>query len=146
MLALMVLSLLSLALVQISLRLVADSGFTWAEPVARLMVMWLALLGALAATRQHKHVTIDALPRLLGPRARRVAWVLAQLAGAAAAGVLAWLALDLLAMELDSPSRLPGGIPGWAGMLVLPPGFALMGLRFLLAAFMVPPDARAAAR
>jgi TRAP-type C4-dicarboxylate transport system permease small subunit len=143
-LALLVLLLLALALAQIGLRLAADTGFTWAEPVSRLMVMWLALLGALAATRQRKHIAIDALPRLLGPRARRVAWVLAQLTGAVAAGVLAWLALDLIALELEAPSRLPGGIPGWAGMLVLPAGFGLMALRFLLCALAPPPPLRPA--
>ncbi|MCB1566462.1 MAG: TRAP transporter small permease subunit, partial [Xanthomonadales bacterium] len=46
----------------------------WSEPVSRLLVLWLALLGGLAATREGKHIAIDALPRLLPPLWRRIAW------------------------------------------------------------------------
>ena len=144
-LALLLVLLLLLAVAQIGLRVFADTGFVWAEPVSRLMVMWLALLGALAATRERRHIAIDALPRLLPPRGRRVAWAVSQASAAAACGLLAWLAADLLLLEWEAPGLLPGGIPGWAGMLVMPPAFALMALRFLLAAVEPPPPLEAAA-
>lgn len=138
-------ALLVLAVTQIGLRVFADTGFVWAEPVSRLMVMWLALLGALAATRERRHIAIDALPRLLPPRGRRAAWALSQVAAAVACALLAWLSTDLLLLEWEAPGQLPGGIPGWAGMLVMPPAFALMALRFLLSALQPPPPLEAPA-
>lgn len=139
----LLLALLALAIAQILMRVLADAGASWVEPVSRLLVMWLALLGALAATRERRHLAIDALPRLLAPLPRRIAWVVSQLAGAVAAAVLAWLGADLIALELQAPAYLPGGLPSWWGMLVLPLGFGLMALRFLLSALHPPPPLQA---
>ena len=86
-------ALLLLSVAQIALRLLFDSGLDWAEPVSRAGVLWLALLGALGATRTGKHIAIDALPRALPAGAQRVLWVVAQLAAAVVALWLAWLAL-----------------------------------------------------
>jgi TRAP-type C4-dicarboxylate transport system permease small subunit len=41
-----------LAASQILLRNLFDSGIIWADPTLRIMVLWLALLGAIAATRE----------------------------------------------------------------------------------------------
>ncbi|HET6604197.1 MAG TPA: TRAP transporter small permease subunit [Xanthomonadaceae bacterium] len=141
-LSVLLLGLLTLAVVQIVMRVGFDSGLVWAEPASRLLVMWLALLGALAATREGRHIAIDALPRALGARARRVCWILAQLAAAGAAGTLCWLSVSLIMLELEFPSRLFGVLPSWTGMLVLPLGFGLMTLRFLVACFAQPPYGR----
>ena len=64
----LLLALLLLAVAQIVLRLVFETGLVWAEPLSRMGVLWLALLGALGATRKRHHIMIDALPRLLGER------------------------------------------------------------------------------
>lgn len=135
----MLLALLLLAALQIGLRLFFDSGLIWAEAVSRLGVLWLALLGALGATRHRQHIMIDAVPRLLGPRARRVLWSITQCAAAVVAGLLAWYGASLVALERETPVPFVAGIPSWAPMLALPIGFGLMSLRFLLAARMGPP-------
>jgi len=132
-------SLLLLSVAQIALRMFFDSGLDWAEPVSRAGVLWLALLGALGATRARKHIAIDALPRLLPPRAQRVAWVLSHLAAAAITGLLAWLGAGMVGMEREAPVPFVAGISSWLPMLVFPAGFGLMALRFLLAAMTPPP-------
>jgi len=71
--ALLVSALLLLSLVQIAMRLFFHSGLDWAEPVSRVGVLWLALLGALGAARAHRHIAIDALPKLLPPSSSPVA-------------------------------------------------------------------------
>ncbi len=50
-LALMVAAMIFLAGSQILLRNLFDTGFAWADPVLRLLVLWVGLLGALAASR-----------------------------------------------------------------------------------------------
>lgn len=137
-------ALLLLSVTQIALRLFFGTGLEWAEPVERVGVLWLALLGALGATRTHRHIAIDALPRLLPPRWHRASWALTQLATATICGMLAWYGWGMIAMEREAPAMFVPGIPSWWPMLAFPAGFGLMALRFAIAAFAEPPEAGAA--
>lgn len=135
----LIVALLLLAVVQIVLRAGFDHGLAWAEPVSRTGVLWLALLGALGATRRHRHITIDIVPRLVPPAWRRVLWGVAQGAAGLIAATVAWLGLGMVLLEREAPVPFVPGIPSWLPMLVVPVGFALMALRFLFAAALPPP-------
>jgi TRAP-type C4-dicarboxylate transport system permease small subunit len=133
-------SLLLLAVTQIALRVFVGGGLDWAEPVSRVGVLWLALLGALGATRTGRHIAIDALPRVLSPRLRRVAWIVTQLASAGVCATLAWTGWGMVAFEREAPSMFVPGVPSWWPMLAFPAGFALIALRFAIAAFGPPAE------
>ena len=132
--------LLLLALAQIGLRVFFNSGLEWAEPVGRMGVLWLALLGALGATRARRHIAIDALPRILPPRWHRLAWAIAQLAAAVICAMLARYGWGMVQLEQEVPGLFVPGIPSWWPMLAFPAGFALMSVRFVLSAFAEPPE------
>jgi TRAP-type C4-dicarboxylate transport system permease small subunit len=55
--------LVLLASTQIVLRNFFSLGLTWADGLIRLMVLWLALVGAVAAAREGRHITMAALTR-----------------------------------------------------------------------------------
>jgi C4-dicarboxylate transporter DctQ subunit len=139
-LALLVSALLLLSLTQIGMRVFFHSGLEWAEPVSRVGVLWLALLGALGAARAHRHIAIDALPKILPPFWRRVAWVISQLATSVICGAMAWFSIGMVQMERSAPGAFVQGIPSWWPMLILPFGFGLMSLRFAIAAVGEPPE------
>jgi C4-dicarboxylate transporter DctQ subunit len=143
-LAILLGSLLVLALVQIGMRVFFSSGLEWAEPVGRMGVLWLALLGAMGATRRRRHIGIDALARLLPPRWHRVAWTISQLATAVICATLAWYGWGMVLFEREVPGVFVQNIPSWWPMLAFPVGFALMSLRFVISAFGEPPEAGAA--
>lgn len=138
-LAALVGALLLLSVAQIALRVFFDSGLDWAEAASRAGVLWVALLGALGATRGHKHIAIDALPRVLPAGPRRAAWAIAHGAAALASGALAWLGWGMVRLEQGAPVPFIEGIPSWVPMLALPAGFGLMALRFVAAAAAPPP-------
>ena len=138
-LAAMLLALLLLAVVQIGMRLLFESGLSWAESLSRMGVLWVALLGALGATRQRHHIMIDVFQRLSGPRLRRALWGVTQLAAAVVAALLAYFGAGLVGLEREAPVPFVLGIPSWVPMLALPVGFGLMSLRFVVAAFAGPP-------
>lgn len=48
----------------------------WTEELARVLLVWLAMLGAALAYIERSHLGIDALTRLLDPAARRIADIL----------------------------------------------------------------------
>ena len=58
-------TMLILAISQIVLRNFFDTGIFWADSFMRLLVLWVALLGAMVATREQNHINIDAVSRYL---------------------------------------------------------------------------------
>jgi TRAP-type C4-dicarboxylate transport system permease small subunit len=128
-------SLLVLAVVQIVLRVGFDEGLAWAEAISRAGVLWLAMLGALGAARQQRHIAVDAIPRLLPDAAWRAVHVLTQFAAAGLCGWAAWVGWGLMVSEREFPLPFVAGIESWVPMLVLPFGFGLLALRFVLSAF-----------
>lgn len=136
----LLLILLLLAVAQIGLRWIADTGWIEGEAVQRTLVLWIALLGALGAARERRHLALDLLPRLLPPWGRRLVWALAQLIAAALCAVMAWYGWSLIELEREAPGVLFAGVPSWVGMLIIPFGFAVLTLRFLIAIALVPPN------
>ncbi|MBD3645863.1 MAG: TRAP transporter small permease subunit, partial [Pseudomonadales bacterium] len=65
-------SMLTMALVQIFLRNFMDSGILWAESFLRILVLWVGVLGAMVATREDNHINIDVVSRYLSRSQRRV--------------------------------------------------------------------------
>ena len=143
-LALALAALLALAVAQIVMRVVFDSGLSWSETVSRAGVLWLAMLGALGAARQQRHIAIDAIPRLLPARAWRAVHVLTQLSAAAICAWAAWLGWGLMRDERAFPLAFVAGVESWVPMLVLPFGFGLLGVRLVLSAFAPRPIDEAA--
>ncbi|MGQ0708318.1 MAG: TRAP transporter small permease [Rhodoferax sp.] len=67
-----------------------DSGIAVSEELARLLFVWLVLLGAILASRQHAHIGFDSLVRKLPPTGRKAA--------IAATGALMLLACGLFVL------------------------------------------------
>lgn len=141
-LVLLLTALVALAGAQILLRNLFDSGLLWADPAVRVLVLWVALLGAMAAARQGRHITVDIVARLLPPRRAAPVRALTDLFTAAVCGVLAWHAGRLVGMEWEAGTIAVGGVPTWVAQLIVPVGFAVIGLRYLA---LVPHRFRAAA-
>ena len=135
--AIIVLAMVLLAGAQIVLRNLFETGFAWADPLLRAMVLWAAMLGALAAARDDKHIGLDLLTHFLHGRVRRVARAIALLFAAVMCAAMAWYGWNLV--QLDFRGGTPvAGIPGWVVELILPVGFALLALRLALRAFQPP--------
>lgn len=134
-LAVALLALLGLAVLQIVLRVGFDAGLAWGEAVGRVGVLWLAMLGALGAARQQRHIAIDAVPRLLSERLWRAVHGLTHTVAAGLCGWAAWIGWGLVQSERAFPLPFVDGIESWVPMLVLPVGFALLALRLLLSGF-----------
>ncbi len=130
-LVVMLSAMILLASWQILTRNLFDSGLFWADPALRMMVLWLALLGAIAATRDGRHIRIDLVSRFLSPRGKQ--WLNAINDGFSGliCGLIAWHGGRLVYVEWQDGNQLFGGLPAWVGESIIPIGFGLMALRFL---------------
>jgi TRAP-type C4-dicarboxylate transport system permease small subunit len=125
-------SMILLAGSQILLRNLFDSGMIWADPTLRIMVLWIALLGAIAATRENRHIRIDLLSHYLSERSQSVLSVIHDLFSASICGIIAWHATRFVYSEWQEDATLLGNLPAWIGEIIIPIGFAVMAMRFLL--------------
>jgi TRAP-type C4-dicarboxylate transport system permease small subunit len=123
--------LILLGATQIVLRNVFSTGLPWGDGLARLAVLWLALLGALAASRDGRHITMGAAVRWLPPRLQIVANVVADLFAAGVSGALAWYAWKFVGDSREFGDVLLGDVPAWWMQAVMPVAFALMAFAFV---------------
>lgn len=126
--------LILLGAAQIVLRNVFSTGFAWGDGLGRLAVLWLALLGALAASRDGRHITLGVLTRWLSPRWRIAAQVTADMFGAAVSAALAWVSWAFVSDSREFGDTLLGGVPAWWLQSIMPVAFALMAWCFLVRA------------
>ncbi|MCW8908700.1 MAG: TRAP transporter small permease [Sedimenticola sp.] len=123
-----------LASSQILLRNLWEYSLPWGDPSLRLMVLWITLLGAMAATRDHNHIRIDLLSRYLPEPLKQAADRVTDLFAALVCALLAWHAARFVLFELEDGSRFLDLMPLWPLQLVMPAGFGIMALRLLLGA------------
>jgi TRAP-type C4-dicarboxylate transport system permease small subunit len=109
-----------------------DIAVTWADPLARLLVLWIGVFGAVAASRDNQHIAIDALSRFLPPRLQLVAGAVVGLFASGVCAVLAYEATRFVQFEHEGRTAALGGTPAWVLALVLPLGFALIAVRYAI--------------
>lgn len=124
-------AMIGLAAIQVLLRGSLGSSLAWADEALRLMVLWSAMLGAVAATRDNVHLRIDLLSRFLPAVWRRVMAVLVELFAASVSAVLAWYSWRFVAESREFGEQVLGDWPAWPFQAVLPVGFALIAYRYL---------------
>lgn len=135
--AVLVLAMVLLAGAQILLRNLFDSGFAWADPLLRAMVLWAAMLGALAAARDDKHIGLDLVAHFVHGRAKRVLRLITLLFAAAVCAAMAWYGIGLVQLDYGSGAAI-AGIANWIVEAIVPVGFALLALRLAIRAFCAP--------
>jgi TRAP-type C4-dicarboxylate transport system permease small subunit len=136
---LLLVALIGLAATQIVARLVFHAGWPWLDPLSRVLVVWTALLGALAAVREDRHISLDVATMLLRGPVRRLARAATLLLAAATSAVMAWYGWRLVQIDQESGSMIFGNVPAWQAELCLPVVFGLMALRFFLRALVARP-------
>ena len=127
-------ALVALATWQIFMRNVLSASLPWGDELVRLLVLWIALVGSVAASRDGRQIRIDVLARLVP---ERWSWIPEGLSSAFTAGVCGLLSWHSGRFVLDS--RAFGDVllaeqPAWVLQSILPVGFAIMGYRYLVRA------------
>ncbi len=125
-------SMVLLAPAQILLRNFFDASIAWGDPLLRLLVLWLGLFGALAASREGRHIGIDVLSRILSERGRCAARAATGLFTAGVAGVVAYHGSRFVVDEMEFGGTAFAGLPVWLCEVVIPFAFGMIALRHAL--------------
>ena len=117
---------------QIFLRNIFDSSLFWGDELLRLMVLWLTIAGALAASRMDKHISIAVVDRFLPDKAQLVTKVIIDLFTAFICALFAWHSARFVMGSYEYGDLLMRNVPAWTMQIILPVGFALMAFRHLI--------------
>lgn len=126
--------MLGLAALQVFLRFFFHTGILWGDVAARNLVIWVGFFGAYIATRENKHFRIDVLTRLLRPGIRAWLFALTDVFAAVISSFLLSASLTFVRVGIDPESTLFLQIPQTVAAMILPVGFGLIVVQFLIRA------------
>lgn len=125
-------SMIILAASQIVLRNFFGFGFIWADELLRMLVLWIAVAGAVAASRTDKHINIAVLDRFLPEKLKAIVKILVDLFTAGICIVITWHSVRFVQTSYEYGDLLLDKVPAWILQSVLPLGFGLIAWRYLL--------------
>jgi len=121
-----------LSFVQVVLRNAFSESLLWGDILLRHLVLWIGFIGAALATSRDRHINIDALTRFLPPRFKTVAKIITNLFAVVVCYFLFRASLVFLANEISDSSTVVYDIPSAYSQIIIPVGFGLIILHFLI--------------
>ncbi len=121
-----------LAIAQIFYRNVFDEGVVWIDPLLRVLVLWVAIAGAVVATRTDNHIRIDFFSRYVPVGFYKHLQRLVYAVCVFICTLIAWHALRFVMMDYEYEVIAFANVPAWVTGLVIPVGFFMMAFRYLL--------------
>ncbi len=123
-----------LSFVQVVLRNAFSETLLWGEILLRHLVLWIGFIGAAMAASADRYINLDALTRFLTPRLKLGTKILTNLFAAVICYFLLRAAVTFISNEIEDGSTLYADIPSWYSQIVIPAGFGLILLHFLIRA------------
>ncbi|MDH5765470.1 MAG: TRAP transporter small permease [Gammaproteobacteria bacterium] len=128
-----------LAIAQIFYRNIFGEGIVWIDPLLRVLVLWVAMAGAVVATRTDNHIRIDFFTRYISERFHIIILRLVYVFSMFVCGLISWHAVRFVQMDYEYETIAFSHVPAWVTELIIPIGFFLIAVRYLLL-FISPPD------
>ena len=125
-------SILIIAVIQIILRNIFDSGLIWGDSLLSILVLWLGLAGSIVASRQGKHINIDVLSQYVPEKFRIYIKKTGSIFAAVVCLLISYYSFIFVSSEFDFNEYAFAQIPVWITESIIPFSFSIMGLRYFL--------------
>ncbi len=124
------LSMLLMAVLQIFLRNFFSSGILWGDALVRILVLWVGLLGAMVATRNTNHISIDVISRFLPENLKNISQLIVQIFSAIVCAGMTWLSFKFVLSEMEYDMMAFASVPAWVCESIIPIAFAVICFRY----------------
>jgi TRAP-type C4-dicarboxylate transport system permease small subunit len=128
-------SILSIAILQIILRNVFDSGLIWGDSLLSILVLWLGLSGSIVASRQKKHINIDVFSSYLPETTRLYVKKAGSIFTALVCLCISYYSFIFIYGEYELNEYAFSQIPVWVTESIIPFAFCVMAIRYFIDAF-----------
>lgn len=126
--------MIGMAAGQVVLRNFFDSGLYWSDSLVRVAVLWVALVGAMVASRDDSHIRIDLVSRLVSPAYKHWVERLTRLFTFLVLCLFTWGSGSFVYYEYVDEAIAFGDVPAWILEIIMPIGGGVMAVRYLLLA------------
>jgi TRAP-type C4-dicarboxylate transport system permease small subunit len=108
-------------------------GFIWAQKLALVMMIWVALLGASMATYDRSHLALEMGEKLWPQKVLPYIKALAHAVTAGFCVIAFYLSINLIQAQAKEGHTIPAvdWLPTWVAFLAMPYAFGAMTVRFL---------------
>lgn len=134
----LVLAIIIVGAMQIILRNANVGGITWIDPAMRVGILWLAMFGALRASREQKHIVIDLLSHYSRPKLRKITYFIVSISAAVICFIAAYYSIIFVYGEMQDGGNAFLNVPEWICVAIIPISLALIGLRSLTSSLRPP--------
>lgn len=131
----LLLLMIFMAVLQIALRNLFDAGVLWGDPLVRILVLWIGLMGAMIASRDNHHISIDILSRYLPDRTKKLTTLIISIFTSVVCAIMTYFSLGFVMMEKADNLMAFATIPAWVCESIIPVSFAIISFRYLLLSF-----------
>jgi len=131
----LLLVMISMTVIQILLRNLFGIGIVWGDVLVRVLVLWIGLLGAMVASRQGNHISIDVITRYLPERAKVAVYCIVDLFTAFICTTVAYYSLRFVMMEFEGGEMIFAKVPVWICEAIIPIALFVIALRYFILSF-----------
>ena len=120
-----------LPVLELALRNLFSTGIPGTAGYVQSLTLWVGFLGAMIASREHRHLRLATSVPILGPQLQGVVSVLVAIVGTMVAASLFWASLQFVWAETQSTEQIGGWLPIWVVEAIMPASFGVIALRFV---------------
>jgi TRAP-type C4-dicarboxylate transport system permease small subunit len=127
----LLLLMILMAVAQILLRNFLGIGIASADILVRILVLWVGLVGAMAASRKGDHIKIDLISKYLKTTFNLVVTALTDFFTAIVCAIVVYYSIILIRFEYMDGNIAFGRIPVWFCQAIIPFAFLVMAIRYV---------------
>jgi C4-dicarboxylate transporter, DctQ subunit len=128
----LLLLMIILAVSQIFLRNLLGAGIVWADILVRILVLWVGLVGAMAAARKGDHIKIDLISKYLKTKSNWIVLGITDFFTAIVCAIVVFYSIKFVRFEYADGIIAFGRIPMWFSQVIIPFSFLVMSLRYFI--------------
>lgn len=117
---------------QVALRNLFHSSLEWGDIFLRHLVLWVGFLGAVIATGQGRHLKIEIVRKLIGPKLRKIFFIITNVFATIVCWYLMQAAVGFVRMEEEAGSILLLNLQTWYFIVIIPIGYGVIAFRFVV--------------
>ena len=127
-------TMIGVSVFQIINRELLGSAFAiaWADQLVKMIVLWLAMVGSIAAARDNRHIRIDLITHVLSGPVVTWAKIIVDVFAAQVCAVIAWYSYRLVREEISWGDTIFENTPLWIMHAIVPLAFALISYQFVV--------------